>query len=226
MRVIMFARTLALQVLMSFVSMAALQIPTPVRKSTQALNYLAHKASSGAPIRKLNKMKALKLLFFADRYHLRKYGRPISDCAYFAMKHGPVASEAKHIAEESARLDSRSRSYARRYLRKNDRYHFSTIAEVDAAVLSKTDREALDFTWEIFGHYTEFRLRDITHHYPEWKRRAPALRAGHRRAEMDYSDFFADPDTGYNPCHELSARDRAAALDLFRDRQAFNARWS
>ncbi len=92
---------------------SALQIPAPVRKSTQALNYFAHKSASGAPARRLNRMKALKLLFFADRYHLRKYGRPVSDCAYFAMKHGPVASEAKHVAEESARLDNRSRSYAR-----------------------------------------------------------------------------------------------------------------
>jgi len=206
--------------------MPSLHIPAPVRKSTQALNYFAHKAASGAPIRKLNKMKALKLLFFADRYHLRKYGRPVSDCAYFAMKHGPVASEAKNVAEESAGLDNRSRSYARRYVRNDDRYHFSSVGEVDDAVLSKTDKEALDFAWQTFGHYSEFRLRDITHHYPEWKRHARTLRAGRRRVEMECSDFFDDPDTGYNPCYELSAKDRADALGLFRERQAFDARWS
>ena len=204
---------------------SALQIPAPVRKSTQALNYLAHKASSGAPIRKLNKMKALKLLFFADRYHLRKYGRSVSDCAYFAMKHGPVASEAKRIAEESVRLDSRSRSYARRYLRKNDLYHFSTIADVDNAVLSQTDCEALDFAWQTFGHYTEFRLRDITHHYPEWKRRAPALRAGRLRAGMEYSDFFDEPDAGYNPCHELSRKEREIARELYQDSESVANLW-
>jgi uncharacterized phage-associated protein len=208
---------------MFYLSMvSSLQIPAPVRKSTQALNYFAHKAASGAPMRRLNKMKALKLLFFADRYHLRKYGRPVSDCAYFAMKHGPVASEAKNVAEESTRLDNRSRSYAKRYVRKDDPYHFSSVGEVDDAILSKTDKEALDFAWQTFGHYSEFRLRDITHHYPEWKRHARALHAGHRRVKIDCSDFFADPDAGYNPCHELSARDR----DLFRDRQAFDARWS
>jgi hypothetical protein len=93
-------------------------------------------------------------------------------------------------------------------------------------VLSQTDREALDFAWENFGHYSEFRLQDITHHYPEWKRHARALREGHRRAEIDYSDFFADPDPGYNPCHKLSAKDRAIAVDLIRDRQVFHDRWS
>jgi len=206
---------------------SALQIAAPVRKSTQALNYFAHKAASGAPIRRLNKMKALKLLFFADRYHLRKYGRPVSDCAYFAMKHGPVASEAKRVAEESARLDALSRNYVRRYVRKDDTYHFSSVGDVDLAVLSDTDREALDFAWKNFGHYTEFRLRDISHHFPEWKKHAAKLRGdGRKRVEMHYSDFFAEPDAGYNPCHQLSAKDRAVAVDLFRDHEAFNARWS
>ena len=205
--------------------MSSLQIPTPVRKSTQALNYFAHKAASGAPIRKMNKMKALKLLFFADRYHLRKYGRSVSECAYFTMNHGPVASEAKRIAEESPHLDSRSRAYARRYLRRNDLYHFSTVADVDEAVLSKTDREALDFAWHTFGHYTEFRLRDITHHYPEWKRRASALRSGQRRAEMQYADFFDEPDAGYNPCHELSKKDRNVARELYLDSEVVADLW-
>jgi uncharacterized phage-associated protein len=205
--------------------MHALQVPTPVRRSTQALNYFAHKAASGAPIRKLNKMKALKLLFFADRYHLRKFGRPVSDCAYFAMKHGPVASEAKRVAENSTLLDNRSRSYARRFVRRDDLYHFSSVADVDEAVLSETDREALDFAWRVFGHYSEFRLRDITHHYPEWKEHARALSRGKLRVEMDYSDFFAEPDTGYNPCHELSKKDREIARELYLDSEAAANLW-
>ena len=96
---------------------SVLDIPTPVRKSTQALNYFARLSARGAP-QPLNKMKALKLLFFADRYHLRKYGRPVSDCAYFAMKNGPVASEAKNIAEENAHLRPAARSYACRFVRR------------------------------------------------------------------------------------------------------------
>jgi uncharacterized phage-associated protein len=64
------------------------------RKAAQALNYFARQEGGS-----INKLKALKLLFFADRYHLRKFGRPVSECTYFAMAHGPVASEAKNIAE-------------------------------------------------------------------------------------------------------------------------------
>jgi uncharacterized phage-associated protein len=203
-----------------------LHIPASVRKSTQALNYFACLAARGSP-QPLNKMKALKLLFFADRYHLRKYGRPVSDCAYFAMKNGPVASEAKNVAEESARLKVPERNYARRFVRRKDAYHFSSVAEVDRSVLSQTDIEALEFAWRTFGQYTQFQLRDITHHYPEWKRHAPKLRHdGNKRVEMDYADFFNDPAPGYNPCHVFLAKDRKIALDLFLDQQAFNQRWS
>lgn len=46
------------------------------------------------------------------------------------------------------------------------------------------------------------------------------------RGEMDYTDFFAEPAQGYNPCHELSAKDRKIALELFSDQQAFDQRWS
>ena len=86
---------------------------------------------------------------------------------------------------------------------------------------------ALEFAWRTFGQYTQFQLRDITHHYPEWKRHAPKLRHdGNKRVEMDYADFFNDPAPGYNPCHVLLAKDRKIALDLFLDQQAFNQRWS
>src|SRR5256885_411869 len=118
---------------------STLNIPAPVRKSTQALNYFARLSASGAPRAEINKMKALKLLFFADRYHLRKYGRPVSNCEYFAMARGPVGSQAKNVAEEGARLRSDSRNYARRYLRKKDAYNYASVGEVDSAVLSKTD---------------------------------------------------------------------------------------
>jgi len=202
-----------------------LKIPVAVRKATQALNYFAHLAASGSPLRELNKMKSLKLLFFADRYHLRKYGRPVSECAYFAMKNGPVASEAKHVAENGGALAPSEKRYAHNFLRKKGAYDYSSVAEVDTAVLSKTDIEALDFAWSIFGHYTQFQLVGITHRYPEWKRHAAALRRGTRRVQMDYTDFFDEPEHGYNACHDLSTKDREIARELFLDSQAAAQRW-
>jgi uncharacterized phage-associated protein len=205
---------------------SAVNIPASVRKATQALNFFARRAASGVPRAEINKMKALKLLFFADRFHLRKYGRPVSDCAYFAMKNGPVASEAKHVAEENPRLGKAAHAYARRFVRKLNALDYGSVADTDAAVLSESDMEALAFAWKTFGHYTQFQLVDITHHYPEWKRHERALKRGEQRVEMDYLDFFAEPDAGYNTCHPLTEPERKAAVGLFREQQAFEQRWN
>jgi uncharacterized phage-associated protein len=191
------------------------------RKAAQALNFFARQGGGS-----INKLKALKLLFFADRYHLRKFGRPVSECAYFAMTHGPVASEAKHIAEDASLLPEPVRAYARRFVRKNGDYDFSAVADGDASVLSVSDREALAFAWQYFGKFSKYQLRDITHHYPEWKRHEQKLTASTKRVPMDYADFFKEPDAGYIPCHTLTDEEREAALELFRQRQSFNHHWS
>jgi uncharacterized phage-associated protein len=191
------------------------------RKATQALNFLARQSPGG----RINKLKALKLMFFADRYHLRKFGRPVSECAYYAMTHGPVASEAKHLAEEHDLLPAPARSYARRFLEKKSNYEYVSVADVDKAVFSESDLEALIFAWENFGYLSQFQIRDLTHRYPEWKRHERALK-DHKRVAMDYADFFAEPDAGCNPCHALTAKEREAARELFLQRQAFNQRWS
>jgi hypothetical protein len=44
-------------------------------------------------------MKALKLAFFADRFHLRQFGRPITNDECHAMEYGPVPSGCKDLAE-------------------------------------------------------------------------------------------------------------------------------
>jgi hypothetical protein len=143
------------------------------------------------------------------------------------MSHGPVASEAKQVAEESALLPTPARNYARRFLEKKSDYDYASVANVDKAVLSDTDVEALTFAWENFGYLPKYQLRDLTHHYPEWKRHERALKSGGpRRVKMDYADFFADPDAGCNPCHALTAKEREVARQLFRERQAFDQRWS
>jgi hypothetical protein len=73
-----------------------IHLPFVYKKATQAVNYFAQR--SGGII---NKMKAIKLIYFADRYHLRKYGRPITNDEYLAMDYGLVSSGVKDIAEMS-----------------------------------------------------------------------------------------------------------------------------
>jgi len=68
------------------------------------------------------------------------------------MTHGPVASEAKNIAEDNDRLSPTERTYGRRFLRKRD-FDYASVVDIDKSVLSATDLEALDFAWKNFGSF-------------------------------------------------------------------------
>src|SRR5208337_2435304 len=152
---------------------------------------------------RVNKMKAIKLIFFADRYHIRKYGRPITNDEYMAMDYGPVNSGVKDIADMSGFLGERERDYASKFVQPSGQFEVESIASVEEKVFSLTDLESLEFAWKTFGKYDGFALADITHAYPEWKRHEEELKHS-SRVRMDYTDFFDDPEQGFEQCCSLS----------------------
>lgn len=188
------------------------------KKAAQALNFFA--IQNGGEI---DKLRALKLIFFADRYHLRKYGRPITNDQYWAMQFGPVASGVKDLFE----LDSVSheeRHYVAALLEKCTKEHSRrSIAPVDKKVFSQTDLEALQFSWEHFGKRP--RLVEKTHLYPEWQRHEAAIAGGNTRVPMDYLDFLDDPPPGVNPCHELTVEEREDRREQLKEMADAVALW-
>jgi len=46
----------------------------------------------------------LKTLFYADKYHLQRYGRPVTGDTYIKMNYGPVASFAYDIIKRNDNL--------------------------------------------------------------------------------------------------------------------------
>lgn len=196
--------------------------PFSHRKATQALNSFAAKAGG-----KINKMRALKLVYFADRYHLRKYGRPVVGDEYLAMNYGPVASGTKDLAEMSDFLGEEERSYAKRFIAPSEtQLAVNSVAHVEEKVFSESDREALDFAWRRFGRVDKFALSEITHAYPEWKRHEPALRSKvASRVPMNYRDFLQDPEGDADPCFELGKKDREAIASGIDEIAEFQRRW-
>jgi uncharacterized phage-associated protein len=188
------------------------------KKAVQALNFFAIK--SGGTI---NKLKVIKLIFFADRYHLRKYGRPITNDEYFAMEYGPVGSGIKDIAEMNEFWNSDK--YVLSYITAPTRYDVKSIKDYDCDVFSESDLEALSFAWDEFGKYDEFKLAEITHQYPEWKRREHALENS-KRERMDYKDFFDDPPDNFEKCHPLNPEERKDGLDHLEELAKIESWWS
>ena len=191
------------------------------KKSAQCLNFFAIKAGGS-----VNKLKALKLVYFADRYHLRKYGRPITNDEYWAMPYGPVASGVKDIAEMSDFLGDEEKRYAENYLRVGDHFDIESIRILKTGDLSESDIEALEFSWNQFSHYQDFDLARHTHAYPEWKKHEQQLAAQEcTRVRMNYEDFFDDPQERFNKCHFLSAQEKSDQLEYIKERDKLEALW-
>lgn len=188
--------------------------PFSHRKTTQVLNFFARQSGG-----EIHKLKALKLVYFADRYHLRRFGRPITGDEYLAMPYGPVASSAKDLAEMGEFLSDEERAYGAQFLAPVDRHSFRSTAEVETRTLSESDRTALAWVWETFGHMARFDLAEYTHKYPEWKRHEAALEGKREtRVPMCYRDFLDDPESDIEPCHALTEEERSALAEGLEER--------
>lgn len=184
------------------------------KKAIQAINYLAKKEGG-----QIDKLKLVKLIYFADRYHLRRYGRPLANDAYFAMRLGPVGSSVKDIAEFSNFLDVEEIGYASKYLTRGvEDNTLVSIADTDEEVFSESEIEALGFAYKEFGSYTASKLVDITHNYPEWAKFKRVLESKETTREpMSYSDFFDNPKSASGDKFALSEEMLLASKELFEE---------
>ncbi|EDO9588090.1 SocA family protein [Campylobacter coli] len=149
-----------------------------------------------------DKVSLLKLVFFSDRYHLRKYGRSISHDTYYAMKHGAVASNVKDILSQNFESDE-EQEYFFNYISISDNKYYITNKEKSLEMLSKTNEEAMDFALKHFGNIETFKLAEISHQYPEWKKMEQLLAGGLKRQKMDIIDFFLDSKIKDDPYQEI-----------------------
>jgi uncharacterized phage-associated protein len=164
------------------------------RKVVQALAYLASKQ----PDHMIDAWKAYKLLWIADRYHLRQYGRMITGDTYHALPHGPVPSDAKNIIDgQPLSYMTAIDGYVEKYLRKDSlraRSYHSTD-EQDLRVFSKTDLDALDRVLELYGAWDCKQLEEFSHQYPDWKKYEKGIQTEGKKASypIDVKLFFTNP---------------------------------
>jgi uncharacterized phage-associated protein len=116
-----------------------------------------------------------KVLFFADRNHLRDYGRPVTGDIYIAMADGPVPSHVYDIVKDNldffgapeAILDAitinRNERYAQVYAKREPNFEF----------LSETDIAAIENAIGFCRNKSFGELSNITHQEVAWSE-APA----------------------------------------------------
>lgn len=123
---------------------------TPVfntEKSLQAVLYVANR------LKRRDFHKIFKVLYFADREHLAKYGRPITGDTYMAMEYGPVPSMIYDIFK-GVRGDGyqwpQIGEFKKLFQIKN-RYNVEPLQDADQYYLSKTDVAELDASLTKYG---------------------------------------------------------------------------
>lgn len=185
----------------------------PYRKATQALNFFATKENGS-----ISKIKALKLIWLADRFHLRHYGRPILNYVYFALPYGPVASNTKNLADASEFLPESEQGYRDGCLDVSVKNSIRSLAPFEAGPFSMSDIDSMERVYAAFGGSSPMELSDVSHQYPEWKRFESDLKNGpFSRFAMSYSDFFSDPEQHNAPVFEQQRALLVDSKELFEE---------
>lgn len=159
-------------------------------KALQSMYYLQSKAHVS------DKLSLLKLLFFADRYHIRHYGISMLMDNYCAMSLGPVCSKTYDLIKKGLYYDGLIDS-EKAFVDSNLSCVNDTVCVKDTGTdeLSVSDKEAMDFSIRNFAKFTPYDLIQITHAYPEWNRYRYLLENHISASEnMDYKDFFDDSE--------------------------------
>ena len=148
-----------------------------------------------------NYMYLLKLIFFADRFHVRKYLRPATGDSYSAMRNGAVASYLYDVCKGAcpSEVIKPLGNYSIGLTGKEPRY---------GDELSPSDIQSIDFSLSNFVKYSEFDLAEITHAYPEWNKYAELIFSGRSKSEpMYFEDFLKNANPEDNIFKKYSLND-------------------
>jgi uncharacterized phage-associated protein len=164
-------------------------------KIVELLLYLAFKRPGA------DKYQAVKFLYLADKEHLNRYGRPITQEVYYAMDYGPVASTAldllsgkegalarAHLSSLPFKIEKKSRPFKEPIV-----YIREPARKVDFDLFSKSDIRVFDEILEKYGNMTFQQLFQLTHNHFAYKR-AWEERGGLKSSLMKYEEMIESPE--------------------------------
>lgn len=94
-------------------------------------------------------LKLQKLLYYVQGFHLALYDEPIFREDILAWEHGPVVKEVyKEFSENGAE---------------------SIAVPMDSVSLEKKEEDLLVEVWKVYGQFSAWRLRDMTHEEKPWR---------------------------------------------------------
>ena len=149
---------------MSSLAQPAMRMPRPITfkfdpvKAVEVVLYIATQVADP------DFHRVSKLLYFADREHLARYGRFICGDSYVAMKHGPVPSGTydilKHVRGDGLPCPVPDAQAA---MRVDDGKRIVPLREPRLDRLSASDRECLDTAIAQYGKLSFTQLTKLSH---------------------------------------------------------------
>ena len=99
----------------------------------------------------ISNLKLQKLAYYAQGFALAILGRPLFGEHMEAWMHGPVIPELYHAYKH------------------HGSGHIPHPEDFDLSVFSKEERELLDEVYQVYGQYSAWRLRQLTHEESPWR---------------------------------------------------------
>lgn len=110
-----------------------------------------------------NTYNALKVLYFADKDHLARYGRLICGDSYVAMKHGPVPSGAYDIVKVARGESGYWPELPLQEWFNVDGHDIQPQRDPNLDFLSESDIECLDIAIKAYGNLPFSELKQHSH---------------------------------------------------------------
>lgn len=132
-----------------------------------------------------DKLKLVKLIYLADKYHLIRFGRTITNDDYYAMRCGPVGSTVLDVLKLGSKSNATGIELASKLIEQADSNSFKIKgSDYKIRTLSESDLEAIDFIAKEFGKWSSQNLINYAHRYPEWKKHEMTLSKGFARRQI------------------------------------------
>lgn len=130
-------------------------------KATEILLYVVERCT--------DMYKALKIVYFADKEHLSKYGRSISADRYVAMQHGPVPSRTYDLVKNARRMLLDHIEPAPDHPFQVNGHDILPLRSPQIDSFSESEREVLDKMIEEYEGKTFDELKALSHDDPAYQ---------------------------------------------------------
>ncbi len=157
---------------------------------------------------KISRLKLMKLMYLAEKEHLRQCGTPICGGRLASREHGPVIEEPFFSSYPN---NKKERDPWHTYIQADEQHHLKLTDKAKNDRFGRLSRRIENIIQKLYEQHKgkdQFQVRDYTHTLPEWK--TPP--EGMNRTPILYRELFTqwgyDADDLCQRIEERKALDR------------------